>query len=256
LEQSAGFFEAEMVFWLEIMGDHAVFIKESLNPEEQNLILVAENFIKIFFRFLEKSKQISVKESDVFFNDIISALLSLRDFKRELLAARLKNLPVTVLTPTFYNHMLNELDEFLKVIEELISGVQTKRSLLKEHLLWSLDAAGHAAFISGGMDKVEYKLRKEAESFQTAFDQLYLKAVEISGLFRGGFATVQPILEAYNCEVIEIIGSYLAFLEGLKEDILKQKVQGRILFLEPDHMWREGKYYLDKIRLEVGSEIH
>ncbi len=241
-------FGGELRFWTQIMGDHARFIKGSLHPEQTNSNLIANNFMQIFDRFYERvSRTDEIKEPDGLIEDISAAIISLREFKRELLAAGLQNPSVTSLAPTFYNHMLNELEAFLRVLSVYQPGKTFEESILGEHLLWVLDAAGHAAILCSDLDKVESKLREETKLFETNFNQLYLKTVEIAGYFRGNPPSVQPVLESFNLEVAKAIQKFMIFLLELRNGVAKQQIPGRLAPLEPDHMWREECYYLLKI---------
>ena len=241
----------ELKFWLQIMGDHARFIKSSLQPGQQNILEVAENFIRVFDKMLGKVKlPTTVEEEWDFLSDVNAAVLSLRDFKRELLSARLKNLPVTSLTPTFINHMLNELEDFLKVLMELETGNPDCGNIIGAHLLWVLDASDHAAALGSDLDKAEYQLRKRTKEFERLFNHLYLKIVEIAGFFRANPpGAAGPALTAFNLEMVGVMGDFMDFLEELKVGIMNQQVLGRLSPLEPDHMWREECYYLHKIAL-------
>ncbi len=238
----------ELIFWLQIMGDHARFIKSSLSAEANNLVMIAANFIQLFDKWLDKARQGSdlIPGGDLI-GEITSGVISLREFKRELLSDRLRNLPVTSLTPTFYNHMLNELERFLSVLTMGTPEGLTKENILGEHLLWSLDASGHAAALVSDLDKVEYGLRAEAEFFLIRFDELYIKAVELTGYYRSNPPAVQPVLEAFNFEIVKVIQDFMGYLEELKEKIIKDQVLSRLSPLIPDHMYREECYYLHKI---------
>lgn len=242
------YFRFELGFWLQIMGDHARFIKASLMPGDNNLVMITNNFIQLFDKMLAKVRQGSelVPGGDLV-GEITAGVISFREFKRELLSYRLRNLPVTSLTPTFYNHMLNELEQFLAVLSTGSSEGAAKDNILGEHLLWSLDAAGHAAALAGDLDKVEYRLRAEAELFLSRFDGLYLKVVELAGYYRSNPPTVQLVLKAFNLEMVKVMQDFMGYLEELKEEILKGKVLSRLSPLIPDHMYREECYYLHKV---------
>jgi hypothetical protein len=236
----------ELRFWLQIMGDHARFIKNSLNPDQNNLVMIAGNFIELFDRLLEKAQQVSsVKEQ--LLTETTQTTLSLRDFKRELLAERLKNTAVTSLSPVFYNHMLNELEDFLRTLTDIQAGRQNTDGILGQHLLWSLDAAGHAASIGSDLDKAEYRLVELSQKFEQHFDQFYIKAVELTGYFRSCPPSAVLALEAYNFAMTKQMKEFMAFLEELKQGVIQQKILGRLLPLMPDHMYREECYYLFKI---------
>lgn len=237
----------ELRFWTQIMGDHARFIKNSLVPDQTNLNLIADNFMQIFDRFYEKAVHFEEGKELSLISDINAAVLSFRDFKRELLASRLRNQPATSLGPTFYNHMLNELEDFLRVLAGYQTGKLGKDNILGFHLLWGLDAAAHAAILDGDLDKVEYKLHKTAQAFARDFDHLYIKAVELIGYFRSKPPAAEPVLERYNLEMAAAIQQFMEFLVELRQGVLKQQILGRILPLQPDHMWREECYYLLKI---------
>ncbi|NLY73847.1 MAG: DUF2935 domain-containing protein [Firmicutes bacterium] len=237
----------ELIFWLQIMGDHVRIIKNSLMPGDHNLLLIAENFRQLCDRLLEKARQSDEAAPAGLIDETTSVVISLREFKRELLSYRLRNLPVTSLTPTFYNHMLNELEEFLSLLAVERREGQPKENIIGQHLLWSLDASGHAAALAGDLDKVEYALRSEAEHFITRFDQFYLEAVELAGYYRSNPPAVQSVLESYNLNMVKLMQDFMGYLEELKHKILKDRVLSRLTPLIPDHMHREGCYYLSKI---------
>lgn len=238
----------ELIFWVQIMGDHSRFIKGSLMPDASNLVMVAENFIHLFDKLLDKVRQGSnINHDGDLIGEITTGVLSLREFKRELLSERLRNLPSTSLTPTFYNHMLNELERFLTVLTVGTPEGLTKENILGEHLLWSLDASGHAAALAGDLDKVEYCLRAEAKKFIKYFDELYIKAVELTGYYRSNPPVVQPVLEAFNLEIVKVMQDFMGYLDEIKEKIINNRVLSRLSPLIPDHMYREECYYLHKV---------
>lgn len=238
----------ELRFWTQVMGDHARFIKGSLSPDQASLSQVAENFIQIFDRFYERvSRAGDHRESSGFIADINAAVLSFREFKRELLSTRLQNQPVTSLAPTFYNHMLNELEDFLKILAGYQAGKPCEEGILGQHLLWTLDASGHAAILGSDLDKVEFQLRKTAKAFEKTFDNAYLKVVEIIGYFRSKPPAAGPALQRFNLEVAAEIEKFMEFLMELRQGVICQQILGSLQPLTPDHMWREECYYLLKI---------
>ena len=238
----------ELVFWLQIMGDHARFIKASLLPGNDNPVMIAANFIQLFDNLLDKAREGNDFEpGGELVSEVTAGVISLREFKRELLSVRLRNLPVTSMTPTFYNHMLNELEGFLAVLTMGIPEGLAKENILGEHLLWTLDASGHAGALASDLDKVEYSLRAEAKLFFTRFDGLYIKTVELTGFYRSNPPAVQPVLESFNFEIVKAIQDFMGYLEELEEKVLKSMVLSRLSPLIPDHMYREECYYLHKV---------
>ena len=71
---------------------------------------------------------------------------------------------------------------------------------LHYHLVWLLDAAGHAGTISSNMDDVEKRLKEKSEQYKKHFNDFYLKAVEMAGFLRTNLSTF-PALEKMNADV-------------------------------------------------------
>jgi hypothetical protein len=241
----------ELDFWLRIMGDHARLIKASLYHGNSNPVMVAENFREIYDRLLVKLK--SDQRELEFCNEILSAVISFREFKRELLGVSLRDNGVTSLSATVYHRMLNELEEFLKVISDLQSDAPLYDNILASHLLWISDAAGHAAMLQSYFDEIEYRYRDEAKSFENAFDKMYLAGVAIAGFFRSDPLTAQPKLDAYTCGNAGLIGEFMEFLQEIQTQAEQNRLTGNISPLIPDHMLREERYYLQKIGKPDGA---
>lgn len=237
----------ELLFWLEIMGDHARLIKGSIKPGNTNMVMVVDNFIQLFDRYGQKVKHHPELEPD-FLKELNSTALSFREMKREMLGAALRRGQVTSFGPTFFNHVFSEVEEFLHCLsdwqqEEAANG----NNLMGYHLLWILDMAEHAAFLNGALDKVEYFYREETKAFESAFDKMYLKAVEIAGYYRSDPASVQPVLRGLDRQMKELTRDFGELLNELKEKAIAAEVAGDLNPLLPDHMAREARYYLQKI---------
>ncbi|MBP1082995.1 hypothetical protein JOC74_003505 [Bacillus capparidis] len=106
-------------FWLQILGDHSRFIHESLSPVQKEEIETASTFIRVFDTLLDQAKtedpiQLSAKaEAEVF---------KFRELKLELLRKHLIGKIKIHLSPTFINHMVNELEEYLRILKHLKTG--------------------------------------------------------------------------------------------------------------------------------------
>ncbi|HEY8464999.1 MAG TPA: DUF2935 domain-containing protein [Bacillota bacterium] len=236
----------ELLFWSEIMGDHARFIIDAIKPGNPNTVRMAEKFINQFDRIFQRVRSEAPTDPDLL-NEASTTTMQFREFKRELLEQSLRKMPVTALTPTFYNHMLNELEQFLNLLNQLQAEGTVQRNNLGVHLLWVLDAAGHAAIVMSNLDKVEYLYREEAKAFENSFDKLYLKAVEIAGYYRSDPTAVQPVLQGFNRQIINIMQEFIAYLTELREGTRTLEIVGSLVPLVPDHMLRETHYYLKQI---------
>jgi hypothetical protein len=244
-EESALF---EQRFWLQILGDHSRFIMMSLAPDEQEEIKSAECFIQSFDQLLMQVRRpMDAKELPVLNQNAYQKACELRAFKLHLLERLLQNDIKFHLPPTFINHMVNELEEYLRILSCLLHNeLPPIVEPLHLHLLWLSDASGHAASLSANLDMVEKKLIHTSNGFSQVFNDCYLKAVELAGYMRSNLKQF-PALSRFNKEVELEILLFQGFLRELEEMDLKAEVLGTLNPLMPDHMMREECYYLTKL---------
>ncbi|MFC4545258.1 DUF2935 domain-containing protein [Paenactinomyces guangxiensis] len=235
----------EQNFWLPVLRDHSEFILTALSAKEENEAEQAESYVNLFENLIQ------TRSTDL--DASCRAATGLRKFKLHLLRRLLKEDIAFNLTPTFINHMLNEIDEYLRILSCLMEGkVPPLLHPLHHHLLWLPDASGHATAIDAELDGVEKKWKEKSRQFSRHFDVFYLKSVELAGYLRTKMNRF-PALSRFNREVeLEII-LFQKFLKELEELRLSKEVLGTIAPLMADHMYREECYYL--IKLAQVSEV-
>ncbi|TFE26313.1 DUF2935 domain-containing protein [Cohnella luojiensis] len=235
-------------FWLQILGDHSRFIYNALSPKEQPDAQTAERFILLFDQLLGRARAITDSvQLDELNAAALQATLSLRSFKLSLLERLLLGKVSIGFTPTFFNHMVNELDEYKNILEELVRGNPVPRYHSLHHdLLWLPDASGHAAAIAMDLDAVEKRLIKKSEAFEKHFNEFYLKAIELTGYLRT-MNQNYPVIPRFHSEVKMEMSIFMAFLMEIEELGLSEELLSRLNPLVPDHMYREECYYLMKL---------
>lgn len=244
-EQSVLF---EHRFWLQILGDHARFIFNSLSSHERADIQEAQHFIKLFDQLLHHARQVnSYPQLNELTRYAFEYTKKLRCFKLELLRRHLIGEINTSLPPTFFNHMLNELEEYLRVLECLLAKESPALfHPVHHHLLWVSDAILHAESLSARIDPAESKLKETSDFFAHEFKELYLKAVEMQGYLRTGEDEF-PALTRYNFQVEKEIIQFEDFLCKLLNLMHSKMGLGTLPPLMPDHMLREECYFLTKL---------
>ncbi|WP_066308084.1 DUF2935 domain-containing protein [Bacillus sp. FJAT-29814] len=238
-------------FWLQILGDHSRFIYEGLAPVQQVEIEQAQTFIGVFDTLLGQANssdtgQLAAKAEP--------EVIRLREFKLELIRKHLTGKIKIHLTPTFLNHMVNELEEYLRILRHLKAGqVPPVYHELHHHQVWLLDAAGHSEAITSTLDGVEKKLTEKSKTFMKNFQDFYLKAVELAGYLRTNLSTF-PALKKFNSDTqLEII-LFQGFLQEIEELRLSKEALGTFAPLMADHMFREECYYLVKLAESANLE--
>jgi hypothetical protein len=242
-------------FWLQIVGDHARFIKDALSPDEVQEIQRARFYIAKLDELLEKSRrELDEAQLQELSRESYTRAQDLRNFKLHLLRRHLTGKIGLKLPPSFLNHMVNEVEEYLRVLRFLVSGQPAPMyNEIHHHLVWLQDAFGHAASISGDLDMAEKPLIETAQSFESHFRDFYLKAVEVAGYMRTNVSKF-PALARFNKEVELEMLLFKGFLRELEEMRLTGEVLGVLSPLMADHMAREECYYLTKLSLTAGTK--
>jgi hypothetical protein len=162
--------QAELHFWLQILVDHSRFIHDLLAPSETKYIEVANSFKEHFDQLLATSKALGDDESSLL--DLLleakGASEKIRSFKlililiKEHLVGKIK----ISLSPTFINHMVNEVEEAIRNFDYLTKGeIPPVVHPIHHDLLWLMDADGHAGSINSNLDQVEKQLKHKGQKF-------------------------------------------------------------------------------------------
>ncbi|NOU98709.1 DUF2935 domain-containing protein [Paenibacillus planticolens] len=244
-------------FWLQVAGDHARFIKNALTVNEVQEIEMSIRFIHVFDELLNRVHVANEFEGMHKLNhDAYRYAQELRTFKLHLLRRALTGKIGLSLSQAFLNHMINEIEEYLRVLESLLAGQPAPiYNDIHHHLLWLFDASGHAATILGTLDFSEKQLIEKSQVFELHFRDFYLKAVELAGYLRTNLNQF-PALARFNKDVeVEMI-LFRQFLKELEELGIGREALGVLQPLMADHMAREECYYLIKLaQLGVISPI-
>lgn len=240
----------ELHFWLQILGDHSRFIHDSLAPSEKEYIKVANTFKKRFDKLLHESKQLQLSNEETLRSLLQEAKTEseeIRTFKLVLIKEHLVGKIKISLPPTFINHMVNEVEEAIRLFGYLAEGeMPPVVHSLHHDLLWLLDAAGHADGIDRNLDQVEKQLKEKGKKFTNEWKEFYLKAVELAGYLRTNVLEF-PALTKFHMDIHLEMTIFKNFLRELEEMRLNKETLGTLTPLMADHMAREECYYLKKL---------
>jgi hypothetical protein len=235
-------------FWLQILGDHARFIRDALSPTESLEVEQAEAFVKRYDNLLQRAREPLTSSELIHLSQTADKYTSrLREFKLHLLRRHLTSDIRIQLPPTFINHMVNELEEYQRILCALVAGdIPPPAHPVHHHVVWLADAMGHSVILESMADPVERQIREKSHAFATQFEAFYLKAVEVAGYLRTHLAEF-PALERLNQDVELEMKLFREFLHELEEMEIDASLLSSFGPLLPDHMAREECYYLLKL---------
>ncbi|QHQ63752.1 DUF2935 domain-containing protein [Anaerocolumna sedimenticola] len=234
-------------FWLQILGDHARFIYYSLAPNEVEAIKEAKQFMDKYDELLDKAReQLSQSELDQLNQKAYELTYEFRQFKLELMALTLTAKIKVHLSTSFFNHMINELEEYLLVLIAASEGENPIFHPIHYHLRWLSDAVGHAAGVAANLDEVEKDMIEESKWYEKEFTDLFMKSVQVEGYLRTGLDNF-PSLERLNEQAVNIMVPFKELLEDIMVLRSDSRLLGTLMPLMADHMAREECYYLIKL---------
>jgi len=243
----------EHKFWLRVLHEHAQFIHDSLYPTEEKDIATAKEFMDIYERLLKETDQLSNNNVIAFTKKAETATEHFKEYKLSIIKRQLTGDIGIHLPPTFLNHMVNELEEYVLIMGYLKEGKAAPTfHELHHHLIWLADASGHAGAIHDELDGVEKRLKEKSQTFVQHFDQFYLKAIELTGYLRAN-VTSFPALKRFNNDVEVEMQLFRTFLHEIEEMELSDTVLSTFSALMADHMYREECYYLMKLAESTNS---
>ncbi|TCP55741.1 DUF2935 family protein [Tumebacillus sp. BK434] len=249
--QHAALFEHR--FWLQVLGDHARFFQLATSAKEMQDVQQINRFIVLFDQLMETARcDLSRAELMTLNHQAAELVKQFRAFKLHVQRRQLTGEIAVNLPPTFINHMVNELDEYTRILNSLLQGnLPPVYHPVHHHLLWLADATGHADGLAAFTDMSEKMVIAKAKSFSKHFTDLYLKAVEMAGFLRTGLQDFPP-LARFNREAELEMLLFQEFLTELEELELDHSLLSILSPLMPDHMFREECYYLTKLSQVAG----
>jgi hypothetical protein len=243
----------EHYFWVNILLDHAVFVRDYLSPVEVQLVEEANGFIKRFTKIrqqLEQIEQTSQIDSPslIEFSKISTQVsYDYYRFEGKILNLKMYNAVNINITPTYFNGTLSENAEYLRILHYYTQGTDYPPLPLVDLLdLWLEDQLGHAALLRRALDGVELILLERVNKLSQLFSAHIIKNEAMKGYLR----FLPPHFPAQISFASEVSGTVSAFNQ-LVEHVIKLYKGKEVLsattlrFLE--HHFPESCYFLTKL---------
>lgn len=235
------------------MRDHGEFMLSSFSHNEQEAINCARFYRDSFARLHEQAKAVAAAKDANRFSMLLQEstdlLVCFINFKKLLLQRHLRCQLSTSLTPTFYNHMINEAMEFYKTLFNLRNNIciDPLAENINLHETWLPDTAGHAATIACELDPTEKILIKHAHEFEKDANNLFIKNNELGMMLRRTCLRDGAMMQL-NCEVTKLTEDFICYLDTVHRLNAECRILSVLKPLIPFHMIREANYYLENIK--------
>jgi hypothetical protein len=243
----------EHLFWLEILQDHAIFVRDHLAMTEKNEIAIAEGFNHNFQALLGNLKQLNQalsytsNEMVEFSKKAYTASYEYYRFEGHLQNLRIKNEINLNLSPTYLNGTLSENQEYLRLLSYLANGQQPVPQRLDQLLdLWLEDQLGHIILLRNLVDPIELAVDRQANLYAHRFQMFILQNHHVKGFLRfteQGFPRQKELALEVGRTVIEMNQYIRSVVEKYKGDRILNKSTLRFL----EHHFPETCYFIIKL---------
>ena len=255
----------EVKFWLEIMRDHALFIKLGLPADNVGLINEAESFFKEFSSLINRaSKVCNEKQFARLVADSLDAVAEFLRFKRHLLQQMIICKVSGNNPPLMLDHMAREAEYVLALFGRIKNQVKNPHlSKTRENVFWLRVMSDHTKFIIGRLDPSERVILHRVNNFSNEFEDLFLEANDFYSMLTHPGQLPLPAIDkkvkkscgvlphldppAYNRFIQDVRSSVLC-LRDFKKALYNMIVDCRVVSIIPpllaDHMRREADHFL------------
>lgn len=251
----------EHLFWLEILQDHAIFVRDHLSMEEEEKISIAERFIQSFGVLLQNLQQLNLAlsvtscEQIAFAKQSYAVSFEYYRFEGHLQHLRINNEINLNLSPTYLNGTLNENQEYLRILSHFSNGQYPVPLRLDQLLdLWLEDQLGHIILLRNITDPIELAVNKQTDLYAQKFQMFILQNHHVKGFLRfteQGFPRQKELALEVGRTVIELNLYIRSIVEKYQGNLILNKTTLRFL----EHHFPETCYFIKKLA-EFAPELH
>ena len=256
----------EVKFWLEIMREHALFIKMGLPADEPGLIKEAEGFYKDFGSLLGRlAKASGEKQFLRLVADSMDVVAEFLRYKRHLLRRMLLCEVSTGIPPMMVDHMAREAEYLLALLGRIKHEAKNHHlSRARENVFWLRIMADHTKLVRGRIDPSERAIIHTVDDFSNEFDDLFLQSNDFYSMLthpdqlpapalgkklkQGQYGVMSHLSPASYDRFIRDVRASVLRLRDFKNALHKMTEDCRVVSILPallaDHIRREADHYL------------
>ncbi|MCR2805230.1 DUF2935 domain-containing protein [Paenibacillus soyae] len=243
----------EHAFWLEIIGDHAHFMRDYLSPTETRWVGNAQWYIDAIDALRNKVDQMNPElppyspEMIRIAQEIYPVASGYYQFEGHMQRLRIQNEVNLNLTPSYLNGTLNENQEYLRLLGYYMQGLQPPPQPLYDLLdLWLEDQLGHAVLLGNVLDPIELGFTRTTDEFAASFQALMLKNETFKGYLRFTPPGFQAQLQLAR-DTSAVTAEFYRFVEKIIAMYENTSVLSRATLRFLEHHLPETCYFIHKL---------
>jgi hypothetical protein len=243
----------EHLFWLEVLQDHAYFIRDHLSAAEEEYVDVSQQYIQLFGELIEQLYRVprTAGHGDEtmaqFSNRVWPVAKGYFEFEGMLQSLRIDNKVNLNLSPTYLNGTLAENQEYLRFLGYLLKGEEPVPLPLVELMdLWLEDQLGHVLLFQNVLDPIEIGASRQAEAYINQYQVYIVQNHHLKGYLRfkqPGFARQRE----FALEVGQTTLEMSQYISGMVAKYNKKKLLNKTTLRFLEHHFPETCYFIKKL---------
>ncbi|MGR3765726.1 DUF2935 domain-containing protein [Rossellomorea sp. NS-SX7] len=243
----------EHLFWLEVLQDHAYFIRDHLSVVEEEYVDASQQYIQLFGELIELLNRVP-RTAD--HGDEVMVQFSTRvwpvakgyfEFEGMLQSLRIDNKVNLDFSPTYLNGTLAENQEYLRFLGYLLKGEKPEPLPLVDLMdLWLEDQLGHVLLFQNLLDPIEIGASMRAEAYIDQYQVYIIQNRHLKGYLRfkqPGFARQRE----FALEVGQTTLEMSQYISGMVEKYNKKKLLNKTTLRFLEHHFPETCYFIKKL---------
>lgn len=232
----------EHLFWLEILQDHAYFVRDHLSVSEAEYVNTSQQYIHLFGELISMLNSIprTIQHTDETMNYFAKRAWPVAkgyyEFEGKLQSLRIDN-KVT----------LAENQEYLRILTFLVQGKKPVPLPLADLMdLWLEDQLGHVLLFEDLLDPIELMATRQAEIYISSFQAFIVQNRHLKGYLRfkePNFARQKEFANDVGKTTIEMSRFIYSMVIKYKENKILNKSTLRFL----EHHFPETCYFIKKL---------
>ncbi len=243
----------EHSFWLEILEDHAYFIRDHLSPSEHEYVKRANQYIEAIVSLrkklaqIERNLNVSSRELIEFSKEAWPIATGYFQFEGLMQSLRVQNQVNLNLTPTYLNGTLSENEEYIRILSYYVNGQDYPPLPLIDLLdLWLEDQLGHAVLARNIIDPIELEITHQLDLYISRFQGFLVQNKQMRSFLRFSPPGI-PRQQRLSRQVGETTIEMYRFVEEVIRLYVGTEVFNRTTLRFLEHHIPETCYFFNKL---------
>jgi Protein of unknown function (DUF2935). len=243
-------------FWLQIMGDNALILLNSLSPVEAENVRQAEELAKQFDALALRANQSPTANQTAQLNkEAFQATQDLRKFILQIAKKFLTKVFYLDLKPSVVNYFVDETERYLDHLYTFMQNRQPPFNLIQDEIFWLRIFTQQADYIADNVGAYQKKTRERALDMADSLNEYWAFSVELQGFSRIGKETFSIALD-HHVAVVNLLREYYEFLTSLIDlQQLMVKIAGSLSLLYLDRSRRMVCLFLRQAAQYSSTEL-